>query len=491
MSNRLSRREFHDRIGQMTLGASAIRPSTMLDNREETARQSECMNRGIVRITRGPKDLESPVEAPAGLTLRYALISPFQVAEGLAGLSCNIKLCQAPAQDWPHGVDIILFEDLNRISPNHAIPLDRNCEGPNPNADGKPSVMCKFIGIVGFVPHGAKRPDGSRHPHAGTGFGICPVAARPADDGEGVYRFVDRIGRKLFLGTRRYGYLDVFQFSFDGSRFRVDSKLEVPETDYLPGWVINNCGMSNAIPSGDDLLAPMPAGRRGGGAGSGIMRWSRSAGRWEPAWFTMITPEDNSIEPTLVRDIDGALLFHARGKRESGPPLRVWRSADEGQTWKPIIQISGLLNSSPVTLNRAVDGTPYIASNQYQPAVKVEGDAETVDGGVSRLEPKGGRGERSNLCLWPLNEARNGLECPFMIRDCLTEFGVPLRRTIWAADHLYSYTVLLADGRLHNVAGYRVLEWLENTHFVPPSPQTGAYVEEVISVGKPIPIWKF
>ena len=78
-----------------------------------------------------------------------------------------------------------------------------------------------------------------------------------------------------------------------------------------------------------------------------------------------------------------------------------------------------------------------------------------------------------------------------MIRDCLTEFGVPPRETVWAADHPCAYTVQLADGRLHNVMGYRVLEWIENTQFVPPCDRTGSYIEEVISAGKPIPIWRF
>ena len=474
MSNRLSRREFHDRIGRVALN-----------------QRPECTTTGIVRVTRGPKDLESPPRVPAGQMLRYALSYPFQVAAGLAGLTCNIKLCQAPGQDWAQGIDLILFDSLDRISARDAITLDRNHEAANPNAGGKTSVMCKLLGVVGFVPFGAKRSDGSTHPHAGTGFGLSHVVARPADDSEGVYRFVDRIGRKPYLGNRRYSYFDVFQLSFDGRNLKVVSKMEVEEKDYLPGWVINGSGMSNALPSGDDLLAGMTGVRPGRKMGSGITRWTRKAGRWQPDWFNLITPEDDSIEPSLIRDIDGSLLFSARGRRDSGPPIRIWRSRDEGQSWELVININGLLNSSPVTLNQAADGTPYISSNQYQPAVRVKGDSETVDGGVSRLEPKGGRGERSNLCLWPLNEARNGLECPLMIRDCLTEFGVPPNGTVWAADHPSAYTVLLADGRLHNVMGYRVLEWLENTHFVPPVTQTGTYIEEVISAGKPVPIWRF
>ncbi len=489
MFNRFSRREFHQRISQAAVGAAALRPSIAAGT--EKAQLPGCATTGIIRVTRGPKDLVSPPQVPVGQTLRYALAYPFQVAPRLAGLFCNIKLCQAPGQDWENGMDIVLYDDLSRISAKEAITLNRNHDAPNPNAPGKIATFCKYPGVIAFVPFGAKRPNGAPHPHAGTGFGISHAVARPADDSEGLYKFVDRGGRKPFPPAQRYSYFDVFQFSFDGTRFKVVSRTEIQEKDYLPGWVVNNSGMSPAIPSGDDLIAGMSASRPGRGMGAGIMRWTHKAGQWQPESFQMITPEDNSIEPSLIRDIDGSLLFHGRGRRESGPPIRIWRSRDEGQTWEKIIHINGLLNSSPVTLNQAVDGTPYISSNQYQPVVRIEGDAETVDGGISRIEPKKGRGERSNLCLWPLNDARNGLECPLMIRDCLTEFGVPPRQTVWAADHPCAYTVQLADGRLHNVMGYRVLEWIENTEFLPPCEQTGSYIEEVVSVGKPVPIWRF
>ena len=39
--------------------------------------------------------------------------------------------------------------------------------------------------------------------------------------------------------------------------------------------------------------------------------------------------------------------------------------------------------------------------------------------------------------------------------------------------------------------GYRIFEKEENTHFVDPTPCTGAYLEEVISAGKALPMWNF
>ena len=95
------------------------------------------------------------------------------------------------------------------------------------------------------------------------------------------------------------------------------------------------------------------------------------------------------------------------------------------------------------------------------------------------------------LCLWPLNEQRNGLEAPLVARDCLTEFGVPPSGTVWAADHPSARTVQLSDGEWHHLICYRLLDWKENTHFIAPSPRTGGYVEEVFSVGEPVAPWSF
>jgi len=77
------------------------------------------------------------------------------------------------------------------------------------------------------------------------------------------------------------------------------------------------------------------------------------------------------------------------------------------------------ISSAPVTINRAADG-------------RFRSD----------------RGTRDSLVLWPLNEARDGLEPPLVIRDGPCEF-------------------------------------------VPPTAHTGAYLEEVISTGAPIPAWTF
>jgi hypothetical protein len=90
-----------------------------------------------------------------------------------------------------------------------------------------------------------------------------------------------------------------------------------------------------------------------------------------------------------------------------------------------------------------------------------------------------------------LNTERNGLDTPVIARDCSAEFGSPPGGSAWRADHPSAMTLRLADGKWHNVLGMRILEYGELTFAMPPTPSSGAYLEEVISSGEAIPIWNF
>ena len=222
-----------------------------------------------------------------------------------------------------------------------------------------------------------------------------------------------------------------------------------------------------------------------------MQRWRCVNGTWTPGEYEAVTPDDNSIEPSLVRDLDGSLLFLARGRRHMGPPLRVWRQAKPGAAWELRININGILNSTPISLNRAVDGTPYVASNFYQPDSSCR--QASIPTAASRGSSRSGwRGERSTICIWTLNAARDGFDAQFVARDPRSEFGLPPHGTVWAVDHPTASPVLLADGQWHALMGYRMLEWKENTHHIlPPSPQTGTYIDEIVSFGPPAPLWNF
>ncbi len=486
----LSRREFTAKsaLGLLGLGAASL-PAFAAG--PGGAAPGNAAARGIWKIIRNPKALESPPDAPPGETWRYMLAYPFQVAPNLAAVHVNMKMCGGPGQDFEGGTDIVLFDRIGALDPRGAIKVSRNHVEPNPNNDNKPCIVAKYPGTLGFVPYGAKRPDGTPHPHAGTGFVLISGSAWPMDASEGVVTYPDRIGWTQFWGKKLHRPSYLHPLSYDGTRLRVGAPRVVHDTDLVPGHLSSMTGMTIPIADGDDLLMPQCASKPGATAGgAGVQRWRCVNGTWTPGEYEAVTPDDNAIEPSLVRDLDGSLLFLARGRRHQGPPLRVWRQAQPGGPWELRINVNRLLNSTPIALNRAVDGTPFVVSNFYQPEFKLPAGLH-ADGGISRLEPVGWRGERSTLSLWSLNEARDGFDAQFIARDPRSEFGLPPHGTVWAVDHPTSSPVRLADGQWHALMGYRMLEWKENTHFIPPSPQTGSYLDEVVSFGPPAPLWNF
>ncbi len=463
-------------------------------------------SRGLLCVTRSPK-LGLPPNVPRGQTWNYMLNFPFQVAPRLAATACNIKPSFGPGQDFENGVDIVLFSDRLHVDTTRAIPVTRNQEATNPNAGGKPCTLVKYPCPIGFVPLGAKRKDGSAHPHAGTGFGLTHAAAWPKD-GSKSFHSATRRGITMFERNEFYSFWELHQFAYDGREFRVVKSEPVQFHDLLPGWVISFGGMTSAIPDGDDMLLPISGGQEGMASGAGVLRWSFKSGMWRPVSFDLVTGADGAahtpeliesghgniregaIEASLIRDIDGEFLLGARGRRTTGHPVRVWKSSEHGQRWK-LVLFAGGISSSPVTLNQAADGTPYIAANRYQYESRVHGVSSIpyFVGADGRPRPDGGT--RETLMLWPLNDARDSLEIPLYGRDCLAEFGPPPHDSVWSVDHATSYTVQLGDGKWHNLLGYRVLEHAENTFFVAPTPFTGSYLEEVVSAGPARPTWNF
>ena len=222
---------------------------------------------------------------------------------------------------------------------------------------------------------------------------------------------------------------------------------------------------------------------------AGVMRWSRQGNKWLPVSFIPVTPPDNSIESTLVRDQDGSLLFAVRpGRPEDLHAVQVWRSQDEAQSWEKVIDVRGLTSIAPVTVNVAADGTPYIASNIYLvPTDPIDKRFKLFRDRQGRI--KGGGWTRQKLYLWPLTKDRRGLEAPILAREPRADFGPPPGGSMWRVDHPSSANIQLADGKWHNVLGYRIHEDVE-AHAVIPA-QTGAYLEEVISSGTPVPAWDF
>lgn len=430
----------------------------------------------VTGVTAGPARLVTPPDSTAKLTLAYGLGFPLQIAPTRAAVLCNRRVEGVPIFDFENGTDVIIFDSLTGIRGKGAVAVSRN--EIRQEGDAGKRIAVKYPITGGFVPLGALRADGTPHPHAGTGFGLCQVLSFPVDD-QGHFSWSDKFVHRC----------EVHQFSYDGEQFqsvRSASGLEQP-WPAAGVWQISAPGLTNAIPDGDDLLLPVTA-TDGSGSYTGVSRWSRAAGTWQPVAFSPVTPrEEDWAEPSLVRDSDGGLLFSARGsggerftrvqvwrRQGQGPQwqlvvstddVRVWHKREQGPEWGLIISLPNAHNEGPISIGRAADGTPYLAANQ----------------------PGSGR---QTLCLWPLNAERMDLGKPLVVRAARDEFGPAPAGGTWLVDHPSAAVLRLADGQWHGVLAYRVLGSAEHQG-APPAPQTGWYLDEVRSSGAAVPPWRF
>ena len=449
-------------------------------------------SQGLIDVTRGQPDLRIPADTPQGETWRYGLVLPFQAAPRLGAAYVNIRIRNGVmaedrgGDDFEVGVDLALFDTIAGFRSERPLAITRNHEEPNPRS--RPAraraVMVKYPIRGGFVPLGARRRDGSAHPHAGTGFAINQAIARRIGPSGSLFH-----GVSAFSDDEAYRYYELRELLFDGRSFSIAASDRVAPLDLLPGWNMVGEGLTNAIPDGDDFLVGMSAAKTGAAGGAGVMRFRRSGGRWWAAEFHPITGADGSSEASVIRDQDGALLFSARASREPEyHDIRVWRSTDT-RAWTKVIHVRGAISSGPITLNQAADGTPYIGANLYQvPFERLAGRFRVPRDRQGRV--RGGGWTRRVLCLWPLSDERKALEPAITARDCDAEFGPPPGGSMWRVDHPSGAVVQLADGAWHNVLGYRIHEDVESRSTEPP-PQTGAYLEEVRSAGPPAAAWKF
>jgi len=408
--------------------------------------------KGITGITKGNVDLPVPPDPCLDKACHYTVGWPIQVAPQKAALICGRFISGTGNVDFVDGADLIIFDDLANISSAKAIPLTRNIRMP-----GDSTITMKFFPIGGFVPFGAKQEDGSAHPYAGTGFGLSYNSVKGIDaSGHFDYR------KSLEI------FYELFQFAYDEKGFRIIKKERVDE-NFLSGWDLGQVGVSSAIPDGNDLLVGMMI-KFGSIAVSGIARWRHKKNGWRPVSFNPVTGYWGSwSEPSLIRDIDGNLLFSARGGGNEKFTVAVWRSLDNGETWKQVIhQKNYHAGPSPISLNRAADGSPYIAANLFPQSPK-----------------------REILCLWPINADRTELGELYIARDARGQFGPAPSGSWWLVDHPISSVIRLADSKWHGILTYHIVDKGEVDSFESPTPHTGCYVEEILSKGKAIPIWNF
>jgi len=495
MSAGITRRQFYQVGASTLLGIHAL---SCAPTRPHT-KSSQSSTAALLRITKGKADLVVPPSTPSGETWRYGLAFPFQVAPDQAAVFCNIK--GKRGHDFEEGTDVILFNSLSSLTHAKTFAVSRNHQEVNPNSRvrGQQAIMVKYPVGGGFVPLGAKRSDGSAHPYAGTGFGVCEALAWTTDHDH------------TFAGDELYSYLEVQQYSYDGTAFKVLSTERFRVDELLPGSTLSNVGIATAIPDGDDLLFAM-AGNPGAagkadaarpaqtGKCSGVVRWTHQENGWVPKSFHQVTEDDHSFEPTLIRDLNGSLLLCARGAKVNSNAIRVWRSRNGGGQWEQIIHVVGAVAGAPISINQAVDGTPYIASNLFEVLLHPvaerfmsgkHGERVWKRGVDSEGRVRGGGWHREKLCLWPLSQDRSRLETPVLARDTYQEFGPAPTGDTWNVDHPSAKTVRLADGRWHNIMALRICDHGEVDGGDAPAPQSGTYLEEVMSNGTPVPAWTF
>jgi hypothetical protein len=449
--------EAYSRLQQKVTERIQAREETLAEDHHRRVQESGV---GFTGMTRGPVDLVSPPDAPEDEVWRYGLGFPLQISPTEAALLTNIRMEGTGNIDFEIGTDAVIFDDLQNISADRAIPISRYERLSDP-VEGE-LIVRKGPVIAGFVPLGALLDDGTPHPHAGTGFGICWGISHRVDD-SGSFDYLDYVER----------YAILFQFSYDGERFRVVERRKIDAATILPGWNLVGNFVTNGIPDGEDMLYVMISRVEGGVAVAGYTRWRRLNGEWRPIAFTPVTGYDVTwSEPSLVRDRAGRLLMSARPHDLAVPvltfDLAVWLSENGGETWTKALYEKNRRARSPVSINVTADGSPFLAANV--PAL---------------------RRTREILAVWPLNESHTGLEGRIIVRDARTEFGPAPSGSWWRIDHPNSAVIRLSDGQWHSVLAYRIVDNGEVEGNAPPAPQTGCYVEEVFSAGPAVAPWAF
>ena len=427
---------------------------------------------------------------------RVGLGRPVQIGPNLAALFCTLQSENGP--DNIGGNRIVFFDDLDRIGQGENIALSQN-EIIGDLASGQARMVMKGAAWVWFVPEGARREDGSPHPHAGTGFGVDSVMELPV---------------RKDLTWERSAYYNaehrkvIYQFEFGRSGFRIASERQyrsddlpvvpsVPITQQMLAvrdrdvfrWRLTGPGLGAGVADGDGMLMPaMAVSARPGSTGekfasiaAGVMRWEVSSdGVWQPVSFTPIAIsvgedgqmgwEQTWMEPCLVRTPDGALLFSARplfGANEH--TIRLWRSTN-GLAWQVVFDALEARAESPVAINTALDGSPYFAFNPWQPDY------------ATKAYTHG----RRLLNIRPMRPDLHGWDEGLLVRSAPdSEYSK------WFFDHPFSANIRLKDGKWRHVLAYRSFFCGEPAELDKTSLRYGAYLDVVESNGPECVPWKF
>lgn len=417
-----------------------------------------------------------PFDSAPGRRLRYGLATIWQVSPTEIAVQVNRRPCCIPVVDLEDGSDLFVTDRIEGLKTARPQPLLRNREGVHPRS-GAPLILVHYPVTGGFVPLGAKRADGTPHPHAGTGFGVGVVLGYPADHS---------VARPEGAGDV-HQYLVLQQYRYDGARFEVQVSADIPCDELLPGWWLHRHALGPAVADGDDLLFAHVTRRDGGPAVPGVARWRRGANGWAPDDYQVAGGIENVCEPSLVRDTDGALLMAVRPLTwEVADHFTVLRSADGGRTWELRVNDPAMRAHSPVVLAATANGHPVLFANPLRRTC-IRGDGTMLHAAWMR----------EDLHAFPLTDDRRHVQTPSVLLDARQRLG-PARQkegghpNFWYLDHPIAGTFRLGDGAWHVLVPFRVGELWEVCTDAPPTEASGCWIGELHGDDDaPRPPWVF
>jgi len=449
------------------------------------------------------------LQEPGGWPTVYGYGSFLQLSSDRAAALVNRRVLGEPITDFEDGADLFVFDSLETLASSPPIPISRGQRFPPQR--GLTVVTRCITRIGGVVPLDAGRPNGRPHPAAGTGFILAshgPLAAHPRPHPD--------------AAVAGEGFQELIQIRYDGHTVTITDRFRYRGPELLPHLITLSQGLSPAIPDGDNLLTGVSAGpvapgiqpdspaipcfhphahpRLGRNVGACFCRWRYGSKGWRPVEVVPVSGPDLAMEPSLIRLPNGILLMSVRGKGLQEPPgsvteglentydhFRVYRSDDNGTTWRSLIHLPRMRNATPVVLNRTAGGTPFLTANPYQALRDSHG----------RIIPS--TMTRNRLALWPVEADQGRLGERFLLLDADQTFGPPPSGSwepylktdnLWSLDHPIAGPIRLADGRWHTLMAFRVTHAAVNHAGAEPAPEGGFWIAEIEKSGEtPVPLW--
>jgi len=392
---------------------------------------------------------------------RYQIAVPVQLDPDTVGFLTNIRLCSVKSVDIEAGSDMIVTERGSYLVPKSVTVLNRSELEIHPDTR-RPMFTVRYPFSAGFIPRGAKRADGSEHPHQGTGFGLCQSIGFPADkDGRILVR-----GEWEIEAKDRYHKIELQQYRYDGRKFHIERSEVLDPSEIFQGYRLTGISLGPFIPEGDDLIGGSTYAKEE--RICGLSRWKRTDGKWMPCDFYPIPEALDFGESSVVRDCDGSLLFCARPGRDSSyaNDILVWRSSGTYSQWERIIHKRGARAMTPVTINRTADGRAYIAGNPHRLTDSFGREGHSVN-------------MRETLLIWQISDDRKSLMEPVTVKDCNSDFGIPPHGSKWRADHPIGFDICSTEGQSRHILTYRVMEESEGRWGSPPTAYTGTYIDDL------------